>query len=153
MKLYVTFGYRPNAAHIDAEPASIEFIAEIPEDTLVTFWGVEMDAANVADTREICQWERPDVCGFVNIENCARHGTPHDSPKRRMTILRQPLSMHSTTGRIHTMCGPRVNLYELVAEIEAEAQQNHGGYVDGMNHAAEMVRGVADHQDDVYELN
>jgi hypothetical protein len=97
MKLYVTFGYRPNAAHIDAEPASIEFVAEIPEGTLVTFWGVEMDAPKPPDPREECiPFSGPlyaGLCTFRDVENCARHGSPLDLPKGRITILRQPLSV------------------------------------------------------------
>jgi hypothetical protein len=105
MRLFITFGSRPEDAHIDDDPKTMEAIVDIPKGMLVTFWGVEMQPPSYVDPREVCQWTRPDVCGFVNIENCARHGTPRDTPSGRMTILRQPLSMHSSVGQIHTYCG------------------------------------------------
>lgn len=114
MKLYITLGNRPAdlpETHTDSKP--MEFVADFPDATNVTYIGLELE-----DPRDV-------------EDGGSRTG--------RMTIMRQPFSIHHG-AIIHTMCGRGRSLSELADAIEREAEGTDGGFVDGIRTAAQMVR-------------
>ena len=146
MKLFITFGHTQNAAYLADHPddsLSTEVEVDLPEGSIVTYWGLEMQAPMSRDLRERC-FNHAGLCGFVNIENCAIHGSPNDTPAVRSTILRQPLSQHYAEGRIHTMCGLG-GFHTLADTIDESALDQLGDdVIVGMHLASDIVRKLAE---------
>lgn len=115
MKLYITLGNRPAdlpETHTDSKP--MEFVADFPDATNVTYIGLELE-----DPRDV-------------EDGGSRTG--------RMTIMRQPFSVHHG-GIIHTTCGRGRSLSELADAIEERAgNYRAGSFGAGMRKAAAMVR-------------